>query len=197
MHSGGRNDGQFVDQMIWNLHAYLSNRKIAKTIHVGQDRVRDVIREWSRGRRIEHQMGRPKKVTPDVISQIIALSLANGGLSDQSVADAISEDMGVHIARTTVNGIRHDERFDFGPPRKCQNLNADQIMLRRQFVREWTEGEFGQLRHMPLVFSDESRFCFGGSVFTDIEFIILLPEIPNWAHQCRDFSHSRFTLWKG
>jgi transposase len=153
-----------IDQIIWQLHPFISNRRIAKIVHVGQDRVHDVLRAYQRGQILEHEMGRPKKVTPAVMARIVSLSLSNGHLSDQMVADAIQDEMHLQISRTTVNEIRHSQRFDYGPPRKCPQLNEEHIQLRRQFVRDWREGAlFRQLKQLPLVFSDESRFSFGGS----------------------------------
>jgi transposase len=154
-------DAQSVDDIIYALRGYMSIRKIAALMHVGRDRVSEIIRSHAENVRLDHTLGRPKKVSREVIDRIVTLSLMNGHLSDQMIADTLRIESGFQIHRTTVNSVRHAENINFAPPKKCPKLNENQIHCRQQFVRDWQGGMFDELKRLPFVFSDESRFCFG------------------------------------
>jgi transposase len=156
-----RLEGEVIDQIIWELRLDMSISRIAKICHVGRDRVNDVIRAFKRGERLDHQMGRPRKATPEVISRIVTLSLTNGRLSDQALANQLHEETGCQISRQTVNSVRHSERFNFGPPKRVPKLEPWHIQCRQQFVMDWNGELFRTIKHLPIVFSDESRFCLG------------------------------------
>jgi transposase len=139
----------------------MSISRIANIVHVGRDRVHDVIRAHMRGERLDHQMGRPAKATPEIVERIVTVSMTNGRLSDQGLANLLQEEMGCQISRQTVNNVRHSQRFNFGPPKRVPNLQPYHIQSRQQFVKDWYGDVFRDIKHLPLVFSDESRFCLG------------------------------------
>jgi hypothetical protein len=137
----------------------MSKNAICQKLHVGYRRVSDVIDAIPKGEKLDHQMGRPKKLVPGIMNEIAHLTLTNGSMSDQAIADHLRISAFVEISRSSVNVARHGKHFHFGPPKRCQKLNQNQILIRRQFVRDWNDGYmFNRLKDLPLVFSDESRF---------------------------------------
>jgi transposase len=80
-----------------------SSRKIAKLVHVGQDRVRSVWAAQEDNTRILHQMGRPTKVIPQTKQAVIELTLQHPNFADLQIAQVISERFAVPIARATIN----------------------------------------------------------------------------------------------
>jgi transposase len=161
MHSAARIDGQIIDQIIWELHFDFSIARISKICHVGKDRVHDVIRAFSRGQRLDHQMGRPRKLTSEIITRIVTVTLTNGSLTDQGIAKMLHDEMGCDISRQSVNNVRHSQHFDFGPPKRVPKLENWHIECRQQFALDWFGELYRDLKQLPLVFSDESRFSLG------------------------------------
>jgi transposase len=151
---------QQLDNAIWELHCcHISKKQIAQKLHVGYHRISDVIQKFPNGERLDHEMGRPKKLGQEIRNEIARLTLTDGGMCDQDIADHLRISGLGDISRSSVNVVRHNKHFHFGPPKRCQKLNANQILIRRQFVRDWSEGHlFEGLKALPLVFSDESRF---------------------------------------
>jgi transposase len=152
---------EYIDQVIWELAKHMSHRKVAVLLHVGRERVANVVRSYSKGGKLDHERGRPKKLGRVIMDHIVTVAITNGHLTDQMIADAIEPQFGFSVSRSSVNNARHAIGFKFPPPKKVPHLNQDQILRRQQFVLDWKYGElFRDIKQLPLVFSDESRFCF-------------------------------------
>jgi hypothetical protein len=82
----------------------------------------------------------------------------NPRFSDFQVVQALYDQTGQTISRSTVNRIRHQNRFHYLPSKRCQVLTEEQRCQRVQFSRDFLDG---RLPTGELVFCDESRFCMG------------------------------------
>jgi hypothetical protein len=74
-----------LDDWIASLLSIRSNRKIAKLVHIGQDRVRSVRAAQAAQAdptRILHQMGSFTKVTPQIKQTVIELTLQYSNFAD-------------------------------------------------------------------------------------------------------------------
>ena len=147
---------QFLDNQIKrSLQAGLTQRKIAKILCVGRDRIRAVSQSMLTGQNLTHNRNGPLKVTPVIRARIVQLTLQDARLSDSDVAEIITKEFKIKLSRCTVNTIRHSEKFNFKPLKHCQLLTESQMQERLQFVKSYRDKE---LPTENLLFSDESRF---------------------------------------
>ena len=136
----------------------LPTAEIKRVLHVGQDRITRA-KNSPAGTTVLKKSGRPPKVTPAVSLMIEQETLANGGLHDQELADLIAAKTGVVISHDTVRRVRHSLGFNFRPRMTVQELSETQKNQRLEFCQWFLKRE--DLHNMPIVFSDESRFCEG------------------------------------
>ena len=109
-------EGVIDSQIISLLKENLSRRKIAKILHVGRDRIREVEKSMEKGETISHIPRGPRKINSLMRAKIVQLTILDVKLSDSSVAEIISKDFKINISRSSVNSIRHEERFNYKPP---------------------------------------------------------------------------------
>jgi hypothetical protein len=68
------------------------------------------------------------------------------------------------LGATTVRKMLKEEKFKWGPKKKCPDLTAAQVQWRQQFVLDYRSNYFANVRGKVLVFTDECRFCKGADV---------------------------------
>jgi transposase len=128
---------------------------ITHTCHVSRSRVVAVKRK---GSPLEHKMGRTKKVTPEIVKQVLAMTVEHPHMSYEEIAKAVSTLSGVPIGRSTVQRIKKGTLI-YGAARRIPLLTDQQIGARLQFVEDYLYGEgFSDIRARPVIYSDESRF---------------------------------------
>jgi transposase len=92
-------DPETLDMVILSLHDQShSEREIAKTLHVGRDRVHAVLLAFNAHKKIIHQIGRPQKTNPPIKQRIIQLSDQDGHISDERIAEKINEEFSISIS---------------------------------------------------------------------------------------------------
>jgi len=144
-------DSQIANLLLENM----SHIKIARILHIGRDRIRDVKKSNESGIPIIRKKSGPNKITSPMRARVVQLTLYSGARSDTSVAQMVSKEFRTPISRSSVNMIRHEERFNYKPPKVCQLLTKDHLQERLQFTSSYLNGEFPTTN---LIFSDESRF---------------------------------------
>ena len=102
-------------------------------------------------------MGRPKKISPQIINFVDLSTLDNPIETSSDLALQIAEKLGVDISKSTINNIRHMLRFSYKQPRKVQELSEIQISKRISFAKTQLEGPYDWATQ--AVISDESRFA--------------------------------------
>ena len=129
----------------------VSQHQIRNILHVGADRVRDVIKHFALYQEvlIPKKRGRPFKVTPEIRQQIEELTKEDRWITCVNVGKKLN------LAASTVYQIRKDLDYDYKAPKTRQNLNDTQISKRILFGNSILESG---LSEELFVFSDESRF---------------------------------------
>jgi hypothetical protein len=79
-----------LDDWIAFLVPTYNNREIARSFHVGQERVRAVRNSQTTHTQLLHRMGRPAKATPEITQVVIELTLQHPHFSDFQITQ-ISE----------------------------------------------------------------------------------------------------------
>lgn len=147
-----------IDLVIWHLwKKRCTYREIAALTGTGFRRISSVLTGGANY--LKHERGRPSKLTSEVRNLICELTTQDCRMSDQNIRNAVYDQLGVPLSRSTVNTARHDADFHWGPPKPCPRLTDDQINSRRQFVMDFNGELYSGLNALPFVFSDESRFC--------------------------------------
>jgi len=142
------------DQNILKLFAEgRSKRYIMKECNVGMERINNVI--FAVNNSCENKIGRPKKITQQLLEKIEEITILDASISDQSVVEELKK-YNMNECRTTVNYCRHKLNFRYLKRKKIQNLNDIQVQKRLDFLNEI---ESGNIVNHNLLFSDESRFC--------------------------------------
>jgi hypothetical protein len=163
---------QKIDRAIFRLHqrslangrCCWPNTDIADLLEVSTKRIRKVIDLHTRNQTLQHNVGRPSKVTREIRSKVITLALSDGNLSDKAIAALISAEASQKIGRSTVNTIRKsDKGWFYAHKKRCQRLKPEQVLQRRQFLVDWNGYMYKDIRdkNLVLLFSDESRICNG------------------------------------
>jgi hypothetical protein len=65
----------------------------------------------------------------------------------------------VTLSQTTIRNMMHAQHYQWRPRRSCPKLNEQQIRARQQFSEDYNGPLLSQVRGLPMVFTDESRFC--------------------------------------
>jgi hypothetical protein len=92
-----------LDDWIASLLSTRSSRKIAKLVHVGQDRVGTVRSSQADHTRILHPMGCPTKVTSQIKQAVTELTLQHPNFADLQIAQIISERFAIPIAGAIIS----------------------------------------------------------------------------------------------
>jgi hypothetical protein len=82
-------------------------------------------------------------------------------ISNLCLSRIIREEDGVTVSPETLRRFRHRYRFKCGKAKKCPALTVEYVCARSQFTADWEGHVFNSLRSLPLIFSDECRFCYG------------------------------------
>ncbi len=150
-----------VEQAIVRLFhdEHYSMSKIRKAIHVGQVRIRYVLKKFDETGQIPNQLkkGRPSKANPDILNQITNLTIQNRVISGESISQFFLQN-NIQISPSTINRYRKDIlEFDFKPPKVKQFLSEENIASRILFSNSILSSE--KIESNRIIFSDESRFC--------------------------------------
>ena len=126
-----------VEQAIVRLFhdEHYSMSKIRKAIHVGQVRIRYVLKKFDETGQIPNQLkkGRPSKANPDILNQITNLTIQNRVISGESISQFFLQN-NIQISPSTINRYRKDIlEFDFKPPKVKQFLSEENIASRILF----------------------------------------------------------------
>jgi transposase len=153
---------QEIDEEIIYWHAKgFSIRGIAQRTHTGSHRILDVIAAHKQGLFLSHTRGAPRKVTQEVEDWVVSVTVDNPSISSAELSRQIQVQTGVIIGPDTVRNIRHRCNFRWAKAKKCPLLTYEHICARIQFAMDYEGDLFRELRGLPFVFSDESRFCCG------------------------------------
>lgn len=138
---------------------HYSMSKIRKAIHVGQERIRYVLKKYDETGQIPNQLkkGRPTKATPDILNQITNLTVQNRVISGESISQFFLQ-KNIELSSSSINRYRRNIlEFDFKPPKVKQFLSEENIASRILFSNSVLSSEKIESNH--IIFSDESRFC--------------------------------------
>jgi hypothetical protein len=104
-------------------------------------------------------MGRPPKLTPEIVSYIETVSLLDAKLTNPHLAKMIHERWPeVTVSESRVSEKRTELGFRWRPALVKQDLSIVQQFQRFQFAQDLQQSDVDQSR---IVFSDESRFVLG------------------------------------
>lgn len=134
-----------------------SNSEIKALLHIGSSRLQMCINSPI-NHYINHKRGRKSSLTINVIKYIEQISIADGTLSDQKIADEVYKRYNLRYCRQTICKIRKNLGFTYRPPYTVQFLTNEQMKSRVEFCKKMLESNIDFDR---IVFSDESRFCLG------------------------------------
>lgn len=73
-------------------------------------------------------MGRPHKVTDELIRTIESQTLENPQISGNALSSIIASNLGIQVSRTTINSIRNELHFRFTHPRRRQFMTEKKKM---------------------------------------------------------------------
>lgn len=108
-------------------------------------------------------MKQRKKFTPhmaeDLLAFILNASISGRRMSCRRTVTAVSLQFGVSISHETIRRIRREHGLRFLAPIPRCLITPKHQQLRYAFAKHWTETSLAELRHYPVVFSDESRFA--------------------------------------
>ena len=116
---------QQIDEAIRNLKAKGATvREIENTLGIGWERYKKVTNSPP-GSKLIHKRGKRTKITNEMREYIDQISLLDGTLSDQKVADAVNEKFGQNISRSYIYKIRNKLGFRYRPPYTVQHLTEE------------------------------------------------------------------------
>jgi len=145
-----------IDQKIIHFSTVenLPYREIKKRLNVGNNRIKQVLDAFSKGKEVDHIIGRPR-VCDDRIKTFIEIeTLKNAMLPSRHLKQLIKKDFDMEMSTSTINRVRNSLLFRWKPPRIKQSLSEAQKSIRYQFCKDFQE----KLEHLPIYFSDECRF---------------------------------------
>ena len=105
-------------------------------------------------------MGPPVKVSQPIVEEIDERTFQDPHIGAQKLAKVILEKLGIRLSAPTINKIRAELHYTFKFPRKRSFLTSAHISKRIKFCEKAKISETPQW-DANVVFSDESRFCFG------------------------------------
>jgi hypothetical protein len=112
---------------------------------------------------LEHNVGRPVRISDEMKLRVVQMARENSNLSDQALAEKFTAENKLKIGKSTVNTIRHDANFFYGRGKRCPCLTPDQVMERLQFIQDWKGRMYERIRreNLTVIVTDESRICDG------------------------------------
>ena len=133
------------------LEAGETYRQIAKELHVGQT----TISQIASCKEMNHTIGRPKCLRPEIVEFIELHSLADARISDEQMREMIVDRFDVVTSRSTVARVRSKLGFKYRPAMTRQVLTDAQVQHRLEFAQAVLSGA----DELPnILFTDESRF---------------------------------------
>ena len=99
--------------------------------------------------------GRKPCITAEMRNFIDLNLSCDATITDGQMTELVNKQFGASVSVASVRRARVDLKFQFRPPKTCQDLTPDQITFRVEFCR-WILEHQGELKN--LIFSDESRF---------------------------------------
>ena len=142
-----------------DLQAGLTWREVKAKRGVGFDRISRIASAIKNDQPtpLPLPIGRPRKVTDEVISLINQQTIDDPILSGSKLARNICEKLHISLSHTTINNIRAQLRFRFTHPRRIQKLTEKHIAKRLEFPDK--QEAAGINWESDVIISDESRFC--------------------------------------
>ena len=156
---------QHVDDIIRFMLGPLNNwgiERIWRYTGAGKDSIA-AIRD---GQPLNHRMGRPRKMTPEMISFVETNFLADATIDDGEMARMVEEKFPASkpMRRQMICEVRNSLKILYRPPFHVQDLTPEHEVMRLTFVDQMLAAKLGGgIKH--LIFSDESRFCRGPDNF--------------------------------
>jgi transposase len=182
------------DDEIWRLYIEgLNYRDIKFGAKVGGRRIFKVLIAYSQGQTLVHRKGRPPRITEETKVHVRALTEQRANLSNASVARIIRETDHVPMSASSVGVIRGKFGFKWVAPLHVPATNRDQIEGRQQFACDFTGHLWDDIRDLPIVFSDESRFATA----PDSRYVWRKPGVFNFSSLCQHekFAHISIMVW--
>lgn len=150
---------QTKDQIIANLlRSKTPYEKIKSIAQCGNSRISRISSLLKNNEPIiSAKLGRPPKVTPQIVSTIEDQTIHDPTIGGSSLSSLIATNLGIDISPTTINQIRNQLKFQYKQPRRRPFMTEQHIQTRLNFCNtqlqnniNWEDG---------VIFSDESRFC--------------------------------------
>ena len=133
---------------------------ISASCRCSKTRVQRTIKEFLTNKTIPKPLpiGQPKILNEDILVEICSKLLDNPHCSIREIRNSIFEKLGVTCSRGLIGQAIHKLRFQYKPPKARQMLTQIQKQMRVEF-------SYSALTSLDrfdnIMFSDESRFCFG------------------------------------
>lgn len=136
-----------------------SYRYIQSELKVGSSRISRISSQLANNQSTitSAKMGRPPKITPDIIQTVQDETLRDPKIGGISLSHIILNTLGISISSTTVNLIRNQLKFRFQSPRRRPFLTEGHIANRITFCQDQLQNDINW--EDGVIFTDESRFC--------------------------------------
>ena len=143
----------------------LNDSQISRKYHHGRNLIRQIRSQIESGDltifNLNNKIGRPKKRTPELETEVINITFANRRMGIHQLADIISQNPNLpSVSPRTISSIRHDFGFNFLPTRVEFPLNDEQKQKRVNFAQhhlangtDWSK----------ILYTDKSMFILGDS----------------------------------
>ena len=152
------------EKIIWAYTRGYSHRMIRKSFSVGAERIARTISYFVHTNQIPapHTMGRPRVITPQMITHIEKKLLENARMTLFQMKNSIKQTFNIELSMTTIARTYRNLKFQYRPPKHRQLLTSQQKNNRVSFAYSMINKAYEEeIDLSTLVFSDESRFVLG------------------------------------
>lgn len=150
-------------QVVTLLQQGLSQREVARALHMSQSAVSRVNRRYQESGIFHRRRGSGRRSSTSERDDrfIVHISLRNRALTSVQIQQELRETRGVDVSSSTVRRRLRAANLTPKRPAKCPKLTRAHRVARLRFAREhvdWTNEQWSS-----VLFTDESRVCLHGS----------------------------------
>lgn len=139
-----------------------SYSEIQKRYSVSPTRISRIVS----GKSIPHARGRPRRMTPEIRDYVETNTLLNARISNSQMANMVRMQFGQGFDPSTIAKLRRELHFHYRKSLRIQQLTEEQKFQRFQFAKDMLKIlDDPMYRDLPIIFSDESRFCLQADGF--------------------------------
>ena len=124
-------------------------------MHVGHQRINNIIESFKKGEKFSKKIGRPSVINEQIEFFIEKETLSNSMVAASEIRNKLKSCLNHSISLSTINRIRNKLLFHFRPPKIKQFLSEIHKRNRIQFCSDFLCSQDDSKR---IYFSDESRF---------------------------------------